>query len=66
MVVGCDMVSGVVGGDNWVSDGSVMIGRECFLGDQIRESIAMGKAMDTVFEGRVLTCYNRKNRRENT
>jgi hypothetical protein len=33
-VVGCDVVSGVVGGDDWISDGSVMIGSECFLGDQ--------------------------------
>eukprot|EP00978_Attheya_sp_CCMP212_P049791 scaffold710229_cov83-Attheya_sp.AAC.1 len=48
MVGGCDVVSGVVGGDDWISDGSVMIGSECFLGGQLTVSIAIRKAMDTV------------------
>eukprot|EP00978_Attheya_sp_CCMP212_P004072 scaffold8800_cov58-Attheya_sp.AAC.1 len=29
---GCDVVAGVVGVDDLISDGSVMIGSECFLG----------------------------------
>eukprot|EP00978_Attheya_sp_CCMP212_P042633 scaffold263173_cov26-Attheya_sp.AAC.2 len=66
-VDGDDVVeSGVVGVDGTSDKSVIMMERGCFLGYQIRESIAIGKAMDTVFDGRVLTCYNRKNRRENT
>eukprot|EP00978_Attheya_sp_CCMP212_P037884 scaffold182536_cov20-Attheya_sp.AAC.1 len=51
-VDGDDVVeSGVVGVDRTSDESVVMMERGCFLGYQIRESIAIVKAMDTVFDG---------------